>query len=76
MRVLRRVRQLLAKPFVPLVPKAWRRTPRGQAMTETVLLTVLLIGWGSTMMYFFPDSFNALQIYMDSFYFSLSLPIP
>lgn len=52
------------------------RTQRGQAMVETVLLTVLLIGWGSAMMYFFPDAMNSLQIYMDSFYYVLSLPIP
>lgn len=49
---------------------------RGQAMAETALLTVLLIGWGGTMMYFFPDSLNALQIYMDSFYCVFSLPLP
>src|SRR5690606_30998161 len=30
------------------------RSQRGQAMVETVLLTILLIGWGSAMMYFFP----------------------
>jgi hypothetical protein len=28
------------------------------------------------MMHFFPDSFNALQIYMDSFYFTFSMPVP
>ena len=76
MSLLPRIRHLLAKPFMRVVPKAWRRTPRGQALSETALLTVLVIGWGAAMMYFFPDSFNALQIYMDSFYFSLSLPIP
>lgn len=52
------------------------RSKRGQAMTEVVLLTVLLIGWGGVLVHFFPDSLNALQIYMDSFYFILSLPIP
>lgn len=54
------------------------RTPRrrGQAMTETVLLTVLMLGWSGVMMYFFPDSLNALQIYMDSFYCVFSLPLP
>ena len=49
---------------------------RGQALTETVLLTVLLIGWGGALMYFFPDSLNALQIYIDGFYFVFSMPIP
>lgn len=52
------------------------RSRRGQAMTETVLLTVLLFGWGMALVYFFPDSINALQIYMDSFYYVLSMPIP
>jgi hypothetical protein len=49
---------------------------RGQAMTETVLLTTLLIGWGASLVYFFPDSLNALQIYLDGFYYVLSIPIP
>lgn len=53
-----------------------RRAQRGQATAETALMTVLLIAWGGFMMHFFPDSFNALQIYMDSFYYVLSLPIP
>lgn len=52
------------------------RSRRGQAMTEVVLLTLLLIGSGGALVHFFPDSLNALQIYMDSFYFILSLPIP
>lgn len=55
---------------------ARRKRSRGQAMVETVLLTMLLIGWGSAMVFFFPDSLNALQIYMDSFYFVLSSPVP
>ncbi len=76
MSLLPRIRHVLAKPFLRVVPKAWRRTPRGQAMAETVVLLLFVIFWGGAMMYFFPDSFNALQIYMDSFYFSLSLPIP
>jgi membrane-anchored protein YejM (alkaline phosphatase superfamily) len=53
-----------------------RARTRGQAMTETVTLTFFMLFWGGSMMYFFPDSFNALQIYMDSFYYILSLPIP
>ena len=53
-----------------------KRRRRGQAMTETVLLTVLMIGVGGALAHFYPDSLNALQIYMDSYYFTLSLPIP
>lgn len=53
-----------------------RRRTRGQAMTETVLLTVALLGIGGALVHFFPDSLNALQIYMDGYYFVLSLPIP
>jgi len=53
-----------------------RRSQRGQAMTETALMTVLLVAWGGVLTHFFPDSLNALQIYMDSFYFLFSMPIP
>lgn len=53
-----------------------RRRERGQAMVETVLMTVLLVAWGGVLTHFFPDSLNALQIYMDSFYFMFSMPIP
>lgn len=53
-----------------------RRTERGQAMVETVMMTVLLVAWGGVLTHFFPDSLNALQIYMDSFYFLFSMPIP
>jgi hypothetical protein len=55
-----------------------RRLPRrrGQAMMETILLVTLIFGTGASLMYWFPDSFNALQIYMDSFYFVLSMPVP
>lgn len=63
----------LQKHKPPCVRPARRR---GQAMAETTLLTVLLLGWGGALMYFFPDSLNALQIYMDGFYFVFSLPLP
>jgi len=49
---------------------------RGQALTEMTLLVASLIGAGGAFVFFFPDSLNALQIYMDSFYFVLSMPIP
>ena len=53
-----------------------RRRPRGQALTETAMLTFLLVAWGAALTYFFPDSLNALQVYMDGFAFVLSLPVP
>lgn len=52
------------------------RGQRGQAMVETAMMTVLLVAWGGILTHFFPDSLNALQIYMDSFYFMFSMPIP
>ncbi len=53
-----------------------RKRTRGQALTELVLLTTLMFGLGSAIMYFFPDSLNALQIYVDGFYFTFSMPVP
>jgi hypothetical protein len=53
-----------------------RNNARGQAMVETTLLTGLMVLWGVSMTRFWPDTMNALQIYMDSFYFLLSLPVP
>ena len=53
-----------------------RTRPRGQALAETAMLTFLLIAWGAALSYFFPDSLNALQVYMDGFAFVLALPIP
>ncbi len=53
-----------------------RRPPRGQALAETTMLTFLLVAWGASLAYFFPDSLNALQVYMDGFAFVLSLPVP
>lgn len=76
MSVSRNLRQFIRKCRAELHRRTGVRSSRGQAMVETVLLTMLLIGWGSAMMYFFPDSMNALQIYMDGFYYVLSLPIP
>lgn len=73
---LRDFRRALGRGRAALHRWTGARSQRGQAMVETVLLTVLLIGWGSAMMYFFPDAMNSLQIYMDSFYYVLSLPIP
>lgn len=53
-----------------------RPRTRGQAMAEMVMLTFLLVVFGSLLTYFFPESLNALQIYMDSFYYVLSMPFP
>lgn len=53
-----------------------RRASSGQALTEMTLLVAALIGAGGAFVYFFPDSINALQVYMDSFYFVLAMPIP
>jgi hypothetical protein len=58
------------------LPRRFVRRPRGQAMTEVALLTTAIIGAGAGFVYFFPDSLNATQIYMDSFYFVLSMPVP
>jgi hypothetical protein len=52
------------------------RPKRGQALAETAILTTLLIGTGAAMVYFFPDSMNALQIYTDGFFYVLSMPFP
>lgn len=52
------------------------RKPRGQALAETTLLIVLLFSFSMSFMYFFPDSLNALQVYMDGFYYLFSLPVP
>ncbi len=53
-----------------------RAGARGQAMVETSIMMAMLFVWGASMTHFFPDSLNALQVYMDSFYFMLSLPVP
>jgi len=45
-------------------------------MAETALLTTLLVGWGAALVYFWPDSVNAIQIYMDGFYYVISMPFP
>jgi hypothetical protein len=53
-----------------------RRRLSGQALAETAILTTLLIGTGAALVYFFPDSMNALQIYTDGFFYVLSMPFP
>lgn len=45
------------------------------ALMTSYLLVVVLLGT-PFLMAFAPEMLNALQIYMDGFYFSLALPIP
>ena len=48
----------------------------GQAMTEfSLIAAALLVGVGGLAM-FLPDMLNAFQIYLDSHYYVLSMPIP
>ena len=57
----------------------WRRAPRGQAATETVLLVALgLCVFGGVMAVarFNPDMLNALTNYLRGYYYVLSLPVP
>lgn len=56
--------------------KRYRKWRRGQAMAELVLLTVAMLGMGGALFHFYPDALNALQIYMDGFYFTFTAPIP
>jgi hypothetical protein len=53
-----------------------RRRPRGQATTELVVILWFGILFVGAIMYFFPDSMNALQIHMDGFYYMFAMPIP
>lgn len=53
---------------------------RGQAAIEYAVSTFYLAAVGlaaaPAVMHFMPDMMNALQIYLDGFYFVFSLPIP
>ena len=52
----------------------------GQAAVEYAMSTVVLVTAGlvalPVVQRFAPDMLNALQIYVDGFYFSLALPFP
>ena len=52
----------------------------GQAAIEYAVSTFYLVAVGvaaaPVAMHFMPDMMNALQIYLDGFYFIFSLPIP
>lgn len=52
------------------------RDERGQAMTETALLTFFLFVAGAFAYHFQPEMFSALQTYMNGIYYGISLPIP
>lgn len=56
------------------------REDQGQAMTEYAVMSAYLLVAGLVsapfVMRFAPEMLNALQIYMDGFYFSLALPLP
>lgn len=73
---------LLVGAVAPLRPYLSRlhRERDGQAAVEYAVMTFyLLVGTAVAapfIMKFAPDMLNALQIYMDGFYFTLSLPFP
>jgi hypothetical protein len=52
------------------------RRARGQTLAEFSILLFGGLSLAATMMYFQADFMNALQIYLDGFYFVLALPIP
>ena len=53
---------------------AWQE---GQAMVEYALVTAALMGGLGLMTYqILPDFIEALQIYLNGFYFMLNVPIP
>lgn len=57
-----------------------REGEAGQAGVEYAISTVVLVTAGlvalPVVQRFAPDMLNALQIYVDGFYFSLALPFP
>jgi hypothetical protein len=61
------------------IRKLWRAGQKGQAMTETALLTFLLLALGvgvDWLMKTHPDMLNAISVHVRGFYFTLSLPFP
>ena len=53
-----------------------RRAARGQALTETAILLLMLALWAGLFDRLAPDALAALQHLVDSWSFSLSLPFP
>ena len=67
-RVTPRLRQRLRR---------FRRRSRGQALIEYAIITFfVLMAAGGVAFAFLPQMINAYQVYFDSFYFVLNLPIP
>jgi hypothetical protein len=61
------------------IRKLWRAGQKGQAMTETALLTFLILALGvggDWLMKTHPDMLNAINVHVRGFYFTLSLPFP
>ena len=57
-----------------------RREERGQAAVEYAVMSAYMLAAGLVaspfVMKFAPEMLNALQIYIDGFYFALALPFP
>ena len=54
-----------------------RGTSRGQALIEYVLITfAILMAAGGVAFAYLPEMIDAYQVYFDSHYFVLNLPIP
>jgi hypothetical protein len=60
--------------------RLWRSGQAGQALVESSVLLATLVGGlavgGVWLMQTHPDMMNALNIYMQGYYFVLSLPFP
>jgi len=54
-----------------------RRRTGGQAMIEYAIVTMfILMAAGGVAFAFLPELIDAYQVYFDSFYFVLNLPVP
>ncbi len=61
----------------PRVQPRWRRRERGQAFAEYAMVTsLLLVGFLLFGRSALVALLQAYQVYMESFYFVLSLPVP
>jgi hypothetical protein len=60
--------------------RLWRSGQSGQALVESSVLLVTLLGGllvgGTWLMKSHPDAMNALNIYVQGIYFTYSLPFP
>ncbi len=75
----------MKRALIQLARRCMRSRPTsaeesGQAAVEYAIMSMwLLLGVGAAypfLMAFAPEMMNALQIYVDGFYFCLALPIP